>query len=119
MFDIGWSEILVIVAVAFLVIGPKDLPEVMHTLGRIARRASYIRYALTQQFDQFLKEHDLDTLRNDTHLDNINFEAPARSSETFDEARADEDDIVEKSHINENTAINTTSVDIIKNKIKV
>ena len=34
MFDIGASELLVIVVVAILVIGPKDMPRAMRTAGR-------------------------------------------------------------------------------------
>ena len=65
MFDFGWAELLVIVAVAVLVIGPDEIPQVMHTLGRIARRLQYVRFALSQQFEDFLKENDLNDLRDD------------------------------------------------------
>ncbi|WP_095012830.1 Sec-independent protein translocase protein TatB [Tsuneonella mangrovi] len=34
MFDIGWSEILLIVIVAVVVIGPKELPTALRTAGR-------------------------------------------------------------------------------------
>jgi sec-independent protein translocase protein TatB len=33
MFDISWTELLVIAAVALIVIGPKDLPRALRTLG--------------------------------------------------------------------------------------
>lgn len=39
MFDIGWSELLLIGVVALIVIGPEDLPKLFHTLGRITARA--------------------------------------------------------------------------------
>ena len=39
MFDIGWSELVVIGVVALIVIGPKDLPVMFHSLGRITARA--------------------------------------------------------------------------------
>ena len=35
---VGWSEVLVILAVAVLVIGPKDLPRALYTLGKIVRK---------------------------------------------------------------------------------
>ena len=34
MFDIGWSEMAVILMVALIVIGPKDLPRVARTIGK-------------------------------------------------------------------------------------
>src|SRR4028119_1425431 len=34
MFDIGWSEILVIAVVAIVVVGPKELPKMLRTFGK-------------------------------------------------------------------------------------
>ncbi|NCU21057.1 twin-arginine translocase subunit TatB [Candidatus Falkowbacteria bacterium] len=39
MFDIGWSELLLIGVVALIVVGPKDLPVMFRTLGRFTARA--------------------------------------------------------------------------------
>lgn len=39
MFDIGWTELLVIGVVALIVVGPKDLPEMFRTLGRFTAKA--------------------------------------------------------------------------------
>ncbi len=39
MLDIGWPELVVIGAVTLVAVGPKDLPKVMHTLGRWAGKA--------------------------------------------------------------------------------
>lgn len=63
MFDFGWAELLLIVAVAVLVIGPDEIPGIMRSLGRAVRRFQYVRFALSQQFDDFMKEHDLEELR--------------------------------------------------------
>jgi sec-independent protein translocase protein TatB len=82
MFDVGFSELLLIIGLAVLVIGPKELPVVMRALGRIVRRLQYVRYAFTQQFDDFLKAHDLDEIRKQ-----VNFE-----EKIFDEQAADEDE---------------------------
>ena len=44
MFDIGWSELVVIGVVALIAIGPKELPAVLRTvgqyMGKIRRMAS-------------------------------------------------------------------------------
>jgi Tat protein translocase TatB subunit len=92
MFDLGWSELFLIMVVAIVVIGPKEIPEVMRGLGRIVRRLQYMRFALTQQFDDIMKEHDLDDLRK-----GVNFEARHLERKDFDERSADgeEEDVKE------------------------
>ncbi|WP_172331835.1 Sec-independent protein translocase protein TatB [Mangrovicoccus sp. HB161399] len=39
MFDIGWTELLVIGVVALIVVGPKDLPVMFRTLGQFTGKA--------------------------------------------------------------------------------
>ena len=53
MFNIGFSELLIILLVAFLVVGPKDLPKVARALAR------FIRYLKTK-WAEFLEETELD-----------------------------------------------------------
>ena len=52
MFDIGSSELLVIAVVALLVIGPKDLPRVLHMIGKWVAKAR----SMTNQFKSGLEE---------------------------------------------------------------
>jgi sec-independent protein translocase protein TatB len=89
MFDVGWSELLLIAAIAVLAIGPKELPVVMRTLGRVMRRLQYARYVFSKQFEDFMEAQDLDDIRN-----SVNFEAkkiPHDVAEDEPEERADED----------------------------
>lgn len=67
-------------AVAVLVIGPKEIPVVMNALGRIVRRLQYVRFAISQQFEDFMRTQDLEDLRKQ-----VNFE-----QKEFDEALQDE-----------------------------
>lgn len=85
MLDFGWTELFLIMAVAVMVIGPKELPALMHGLGRIVRRLQYMKFALSQQFDDFMNEADMKDLGR-----GVNFEAP-KDSTVFDEAAEDED----------------------------
>ncbi|WP_421990325.1 Sec-independent protein translocase protein TatB [Qipengyuania sp.] len=52
MFDIGASELLVIVIVAILVIGPKDMPKALRTAGRwigkLRRMSGHFRAGLDE-----------------------------------------------------------------------
>ena len=85
MLDFGWTELVVIVGLAVLVVGPNEIPTLMRGLGNIMRRVSYMKYAFTQQFDEFMREADMDDIRK-----SVNFET-ARRSDEFDEAAEDED----------------------------
>lgn len=58
MFNIGVSELLVILLIAFLVVGPKDLPKVARALAR------FIRYLKTK-WAEFLAESELDDTLKD------------------------------------------------------
>ena len=53
MFNIGFSELIVILLVAFIIVGPKDLPKVARTLGRWVRMAK-------QMYSDFKSEMGLD-----------------------------------------------------------
>jgi ubiquinone/menaquinone biosynthesis C-methylase UbiE/Sec-independent protein translocase protein TatA len=64
MFDFGWAELLIIMAIAVFVIGPKEIPDIMMTLGRMVRRLQYIKYAFSQQFEDFMQEHNLNEIRH-------------------------------------------------------
>jgi sec-independent protein translocase protein TatB len=63
MFDLAWSEMLVVAVIAVLAIGPKELPAVMRTIGRFVRRIQYMKYAMSQQFEDFMQQQDLNELR--------------------------------------------------------
>ena len=60
MFDIGFSELLVIALVALIVIGPQKLPRVARTLGHLAGRLQ--RYVADVKAD-INREVELDELR--------------------------------------------------------
>jgi sec-independent protein translocase protein TatB len=65
MFDIGWSEILVIVVVAVVVVGPKDLPRLMRTIGQWAGRARAMADQFRRSFDDMARQTELDELRRE------------------------------------------------------
>jgi sec-independent protein translocase protein TatB len=52
MLDIAWPELAVIGAVALVAIGPKDLPKVMHAMGRWAGKARAMMRDMQRAFEQ-------------------------------------------------------------------
>lgn len=63
MFDIGFSELVVIALVALIVLGPKRLPEVARTAGRWVARFRRFVSDVKQDFDRELEHADLAELR--------------------------------------------------------
>ncbi|MDK4737350.1 Sec-independent protein translocase protein TatB [Rhizobium sp. LEGMi198b] len=63
MFDVGWSELLVIAVVALVVIGPKELPATLRTIGKMTARARKVAGEFRAQFDEAMREAELDDVR--------------------------------------------------------
>jgi sec-independent protein translocase protein TatB len=63
MFDLAWSHMLLIGVVALLVIGPKDLPRVLRTVGVWVGRARAIAREFQSSLDQMIRESELEEMR--------------------------------------------------------
>ncbi|BBF92701.1 Sec-independent protein translocase protein TatB [Blastochloris tepida] len=63
MFDIGWSELLVIAVVALVVIGPKELPDVIRGVGRTVAKLRSMAAEFQGQFNEALREAELTDLK--------------------------------------------------------
>jgi sec-independent protein translocase protein TatB len=80
MFDIGWSELVVIGIVALIVIGPKELPGVLRMLGVWMGKVRRMASDFQGQFQEAMREAEMadikkevdklaDTARDFTHFD--------------------------------------------------
>lgn len=65
MFDVGWSELMVIAVVAIVVIGPKDLPRVMRLVGQWSGKLKRMGRDFQGQFNEALREAELEDVRKD------------------------------------------------------
>ncbi|UIK07131.1 Sec-independent protein translocase protein TatB [Neorhizobium galegae] len=63
MFDIGWTELLVIAIVLIVVVGPKDLPPMLRAFGKMTTNLRKMAGDFRSQFDEALKESELDDVR--------------------------------------------------------
>ncbi|MEP9371650.1 Sec-independent protein translocase protein TatB [Mesorhizobium sp. KR1-2] len=63
MFDIGWSELLVIAIVMIVVVGPKDLPRMLRTFGKTTAKLRAMAGDFQRQFNEALKEAELDDVK--------------------------------------------------------
>ena len=59
MFDIGWSELLVILVVAIVVVGPKELPKLMGTFGHYAGKLRRAAADFQHQFNEAMRDTEI------------------------------------------------------------
>jgi sec-independent protein translocase protein TatB len=65
MFDISWTEIMVIGVVALLVVGPKELPALLRTVGRYVGMIKHQAAEFRAQFDEAMRESELEQLKKE------------------------------------------------------
>jgi len=65
MFDIGWTELLLIAVVAIVVIGPKDLPRAMRTVGQWTTKVKRMAGDFQRQFNEAVREAELDDVKKE------------------------------------------------------
>ena len=63
MFDIGWSEFLVIAVVALIAIGPKELPGVLRMVGQWIGKARKMAGEFQGQFQEAMREAEMADLK--------------------------------------------------------
>ena len=63
MFDLSWSHILIVLVVALVVVGPKDLPRLMHMIGKWLGKARTMADQFKKSFDEMSRQAELDELR--------------------------------------------------------
>src|SRR3974377_765597 len=60
--DLSWSHIFLVLVVALVVVGPKDLPKMMRTVGRWTGKARQMAGQLRKSFDEMARASELDEL---------------------------------------------------------
>jgi sec-independent protein translocase protein TatB len=63
MFDIGWSEFVVIAVVALIAIGPKELPGVLRMVGQWMGKARRMAAEFQGQFQEAMREAEMADLK--------------------------------------------------------
>jgi sec-independent protein translocase protein TatB len=65
MFDIAWSELLIVVIVAILVVGPKELPALLRSLGQMMGKLRRSADDFRRQFDEAVREAGAEDLQRE------------------------------------------------------
>ena len=96
MFDIGPSELLLCAIVALVVIGPKDLPRVLRTVGQWVGRARGMARHFRTGIDSMIREAELEEMQKKWAAENARIMAehpmlpdPDTGPDAPDAARAD------------------------------
>jgi sec-independent protein translocase protein TatB len=88
MFDIGWTELLVIGVVALIVIGPKDLPEMFRQLGRFTAKLRSMARDFQRAMEQAAKESGAGDVAKDlkslTSAKNLGVDAVREAADKFE-----------------------------------
>lgn len=64
MLDIGWPELMVVVIVLIVVVGPKDLPGMIRNFAKTTKKMRSMAGDFRSQFDDALKEADLGDVKD-------------------------------------------------------
>jgi sec-independent protein translocase protein TatB len=65
MLDFSWSHILLLMIVALVVVGPKDLPRLMRIVGQWMGKARAMANEFRKSFDDMARQSELDELRKE------------------------------------------------------
>ena len=77
--DLSWSHMLLVLVVALVVVGPKDLPKLMRKMGQWASKARSMAEQFRHSFDEMARQSELDELRKE--LDELRNARPLAGAE--------------------------------------
>ncbi len=91
MLDMSWGEIMVIGAVALIVIGPKDLPKALRTVGQVTGKLRRMAAEFQGQFNEAMREAELDEVKK--QLQGVNDSVTAVGSTNFNPIQTIRDEL--------------------------
>lgn len=96
MFNVGFAELLLVLIIAYVIVGPKDLPKVARWLGRMVRRARQLIREIKDEvgWDEMVSEtadvrKDIDNAVKDADISAELKDAGKELQKNVDEAKKD------------------------------
>lgn len=84
MFDIGWSEFLVILVVILVVVGPKDLPRIVRTFGQWSGKARSYARDFQRTIEEAADETEMAAIRKEIEVANRELAETTKASVSLD-----------------------------------
>lgn len=107
----GFFELMLIAVVALIVVGPKDLPKLMRSAGRMVAKAREMAGEFAAAFDQMAREAEMEELRKE--IDDLKKNNPvADAKRALDETTAPIDRELRKEARELNEAVNKSVGDV-------
>lgn len=91
MFDMSWGEVMVIGGVALIVIGPKDLPKALRTVGQMTTKVRRLASEFQSQFNEAMREAELDDVRRE--VEGLNRDVRTATSGAFNPIQTIRDEL--------------------------
>lgn len=94
MLELGsWTEILIISVAALVLLGPKEIPQILRTLGRLLQKFRRLSHDIRQVFDQYIKEGEFEEFKKTANIyeplnDDAYLAAPKKNLATKKRANA-------------------------------
>ncbi|MFC3713061.1 Sec-independent protein translocase protein TatB [Sphingoaurantiacus capsulatus] len=89
MFDVGYSELLLIAIVTLLVVGPKELPNLLRKVGKWTAQARGMARHFRSGFDTMVREAEIDEMNRQWAAQNEAIMAGSKSYTPDPERDAD------------------------------
>jgi sec-independent protein translocase protein TatB len=83
MFDISWSELLILGIVTLIFVGPKEMPRFLGTLGKYAGMVRRQAQEFRQQFDDAMREAELQRIKDEVEGMSRDIEKSVREADQF------------------------------------
>lgn len=84
MFDLGWPELMLIMVVALIVIGPKELPNTIRTVSAVMRKVRAAAREFQSGLDDIARESGLDDVKR--QIDDLEYYDPKAALENIAES---------------------------------
>jgi len=87
MFDIGWPELLLVMVIALIVIGPKELPNAIRTVMMVVRKLRGAAREFQSGLDDIARESGVDDIKR--QIDDIDFYDPGEALKSIADSDSD------------------------------